>query len=187
MKTSRKKNKLATIITSILLVVIVLSAVSGIVALTRKDKPGALIIGIDGQQLSNGETLTLTPGTPLVFEVQENEYSVKIIPNPDAPDFEFIAGGEFRAFKSETDLTQCFSVIKSETGFSLDAHYTFFGMGSILYPGTDVELVDEPSFIDTPYFLLQVTFGEDNYSFPFIADVSGIITGITLNKEEIIF
>lgn len=186
MKTSRKKNKLATIITSILLVVLILGAVGGIVMLTRKDT-GSVIIGIDGRKLSNGETLTLTPGTPLVFEVEGNEYSVKIIPNPDAPDFEFFAEGEFRAFKSETDLTQCFSVIKSETGFSLDAHYTFFGMGSILYPGTDVELVDEPSFIDTPYFLLQVTFGEDNYSFPFIADVSGVLTGITLNKEEIIF
>lgn len=190
-----KKKTVSTIIVLVVVILLLFGAVGTIVILARKAKTTDSIasetetisssVSLNGKKIATGTQLSLND--VLTFDIDGKEYTVKIVPNEKAPDYDFIVDEKFVSLKSVEDVTSCFDIEKTEKGFTLNASKTIEDFARILFPGKTVSISEDRDFSKNAYFVLNVIVDGTEYAFPIVANVSRNVTSITLDVEEIVF
>ena len=152
--------------------------------------------------VDNKDIMTLSSGyvvsrsSPLsvdvkyTFETIDKEntqgYTVKIVPNKvDNKDFIFTKGNETVSFQSIKDLTDAFEIVKKEKSFTVAPKgETLTEMLSAMY-GEEISGCENKCYEDM--FTIIVTSYNGTASVKLNCSLSGVITGITLDKEVIRF
>lgn len=153
------------------------------------------IVGNVRGAISNDTTLTLETRKAF-WCIGADEATVTVTANPNAPDFVFIVDDEFVSMKDIADFTQCFGITKLQEGthlaeheyrFSLFLHSSIETIGQTMFPNSTVTIMEDKDFLENAYFLLNVTIGEDAYSFPLKVDISRNVHAVVLEPKEIVF
>ena len=117
---------------------------------------------------------------------ESREYSVKIVPNPEA-DFDFEANGLSFAWRLVAGLEEYFSLQQEADGFTFTVPEDYHSMADVLqsvYGGQEITLADD--LPDTP-FLLQVSSYNDAVrfviAFSVVTDTFGIELSFTLSQD----
>lgn len=111
---------------------------------------------------------------------EPREYSVKIVPNPEA-DFDFEANGLSFAWRLVAGLEEYFSLQQEADGFTFTVPEDYHSMADVLqsvYGGQEITLADD--LPDTP-FLLQVSSYNDAVRFVIAFSVVTDTFGIELS------
>ncbi len=187
---------------SYIAIVLVLVAVCGFVAYFTNGFTSdfkAFYVECNGEKvLSNGSGYELAPSEPLDVDVkytfgalaaEQGGYTIKIVPNVDSDsDFDFTVDEGIYNFGSETDLTKGFNIEYKEDSFSIAPKGQMEDILAGIYPNSVITVNKVKLNYDKDLFKLVVTSynGEASVSITFkISDC--MITGITLDKEEIVF
>ena len=151
----------------------------------------------DKEIMSNSGGYEITSAQPMQAEVKytfsfatdENKgYNVKIVPNAadKSKDFSFTVNGENRQFQAETDLTDGFEIEKSESSFKVTPKgENLTGVLQAIYPGLDMAHIEEKAYNDM--FALVVSSYNEKASVTIYFTLSSKVSGIRLDKEEIVF
>ncbi len=183
-------------------IVLVLAAVCGFVAyFTSGFTSGfkSFYVECNGDTLlHDGQGYELAPSEPLDVNVKytfsalsENVsgYSVKVMPNVDEDtDFDFTVDDGIYSFGAETDLTKGFNIDYKDESFSIAPKGQMEKVLSSVYPDSVVAVDKTKIKYDKDLFKLVITSynGEASLCVTFkISDC--MITGITLDLEEIVF
>lgn len=175
-----KKNKIITTIAAIIAVVLMMAAV-GVIVVTVQKTP----ISVDGKAVKNNETLSLITVPALDFAVN-GDYTVKILPNTNEPNFEYIVGND-TVSHYDIDYTRAFLIKNLENGFRLSAPYAMNDALNLLFPDEIASAPDDIRFLDNPYFVVLIEVGKKQYSFPLYANFGDIASDVALDKEIIVF
>lgn len=206
---TKRKNKTSSIVVIIVLIVLFLFATGAVVMVVRNYGAGStqtseFAVSYGETVLTEKNKINLAPGQPLSFNVNVEEYDVKVVPKRDAGSFYFVVDGENVKLKSIKDYSAAFKVAKTDDGFSISAPADFAVFASKIFPDKTVTCVDGKELSDEPYFALQVKSGDDVLLLPLtlwinsptsLTEVPGgssvegpvIATGLTLDKSEVIF
>ena len=181
-----------------LLVLIVLVGVAARFTNGFTDDFKTFYIRVDGKEImSSANGYEITRAKPMQAEVKytfsfatdENKgYNVKIVPNATdkSKDFSFSVNGENRQFQAETDLTDGFEIEKSERSFRVTPKgENLTGVLQTIYPGLHTAHIEEKAYNDM--FALVVSSYNEKASVTIYFTLSSKVSGIRLDKEEIVF
>ncbi len=151
----------------------------------------------DKDVMSVGGGFVATVNEPLKVDVKyvfnssdgdnENDYSVKIIPNT-APneDFDFTLNGDVYSYQAEADLTKGFNIELSEKSFTVAPKgNSLTEIFEAIYPDYIVGDMSKVGYSDMFTVLVTSYNGEASVRVNF--SITGVVTGISLDKEVIIF
>lgn len=175
-KNTTNTTKIAALVLSI---VVLLVLVGGIVIYINSAD-----IRVDGVALNSGDSVSLLDKESLNFTVNAKSYYVKIMPNPDAPDFEYTIDNNPVSFQAATEYTAGFTIEQTARGFQLSAMNGFKSILLKYYPDSSFECpsIDGSKY---PYYLLEIVTDEAAYKFPLYVGMDANVLKITLDKEAI--
>lgn len=156
-------------------------------------------VEINGKACFGNTQISLPLGEEVRFETKytfasnkaENHkgYNVKIVPNKtDKTAFGYTVDGKSYAFTSQSDFTAGFEIVKDETGFTIkNDGLTVEKVLQNFYTGQTVEMNGAELDMSVPYFNLVVSSynGESPISIGLLFDIR--VSGVNLDKEEIVF
>lgn len=191
-------NKATKIITYILLVLAVITVI-GIVAhftngFTSDFK--TFYVTVDGKDvMTSSGGYKVTTEKPLQVDVkytfnfatdETKDYSVKIVPNKiENSDFTYTVDGESKSFQSETDLTAAFEIVKGEKSFTVRPKGET--ISEVLSAVHDKEVTECENKGYTDMFTIIVTSYNGEASVKLNFTVAGKVTGVSFDKEVILF
>lgn len=182
MKKATSKTKKILLITLIVILLCVL--VGGIIAITRAAK-GQKGITLNGEEIKNGTAISLLEKSDLRFELYASDYTLKIVPNPEAEDFDYVLNDRYVSFEETSDYTAFFDIEKEKKAFTLSVSKQFDIYLSEINDGADISIPDDLNVQEIPYFMLVVEMSDGSYNFPLYADLYGYILSVTLDFDYI--
>ena len=124
------------------------------------------------------------------LDKEQKGYSVKVIPNANAEDLDYVIDGRYYLFKGLSDITAAFDIELNETYFTLKIPKKF-SVKTVLdriYPDKTVEIDETYIVSDAPYYTLIITSndGTKQYIVNF-GTVDGKVKGVSLDITRIEF
>ena len=121
------------------------------------------------------------------FAIDETkDYSVKIVPNKiENSDFTYTVDGESKSFQSETDLTAAFEIDKGEKSFTVKPKGKSLTEVLTAFYGTEVTDCENKGYTDMFTIIVTSYNGEASVKLNFT--VAGKVTGVSFDKEVILF
>ena len=191
-----KTTKIITYIAIVLAVITVIGVVAHFTNGFTSDFK-TFYVTVDGKDvMTSAGGYRVTTSKPLEVDVKytfgalnnkvDKDYSLKIIPNniPDK-DFTYTVDGEMKYFQSETDLSDGFEIDKGEKSFRIKPKgETIAEVLSAVY-GKEVTDCENKGYTDM--FTIIVTSYNSEASVKLNFSLASRVTGITLDKEAILF
>lgn len=191
-----KTTKIITYIAIVLAVITVIGVVAHFTNGFTSDFK-TFYVTVDGKDvMTSAGGYRVTTSKPLEVDVKytfgalnnkvDKDYSLKIIPNniPDK-DFTYTVDGEIKYFQSETDLSDGFEIDKGEKSFRIKPKgETIAEVLSAVY---GKEVTDSENKGYTDMFTIIVTSYNGEASVKLNFSLASRVTGITLDKEAILF
>ena len=169
-------NKATKIITYILLVLAVITVIGVVAHFTNGFTSDfkTFYVTIDGKDAFNFAT------------AETKDYSVKIVPNKiENSDFTYTVDGESKSFQSETDLTAAFEIDKGEKSFTVKPKGKSLTEVLTAFYGTEVTDCENKGYTDMFTIIVTSYNGEASVKLNFT--VAGKVTGVSFDKEVILF
>ena len=193
------QNKTIRILSYALLGLLVVGVIGFVAYFTNGFKSDfkTFYINVDGKDImESGGGYKVSKGKPLEVKVkyvfsagsnQKKEYSVKVVPNIIAGrDFTFSDGKEEKSFQSVEDITSGFDINKTESGFTVSPKgNTVEEVLKVVYPNGKFDNVNEKGYENM--FTLVVTSYDGKANVKLNFSLSSKVSGVTLNKEGILF
>lgn len=193
------QNKTIRILSYALLSLLVVGLIGFVAYFTNGFKSDfkTFYINVDGKdimELDGG--YKVSKGKPLEVKVkyvfsagsnQKKEYSVKVVPNIiDGRDFTFSDEKEEKSFQSVEEITSGFDIKKTENGFTVSPKgNTVEEVLKSVYPNGKFDNVNEKGYENM--FTLVVTSYDGKASVKLNFSLSSKVSGVTLDKEGILF
>ena len=191
-----KTTKIITYIAIVLAVITVIGVVAHFTNGFTSDFK-TFYVTVDGKDvMTSAGGYRVTTSKPLEVDVKytfgalnnkvDKDYSLKIIPNniPDK-DFTYTVDGEIKYFQSETDLSDGFEIDKGEKSFRIKPKgETIAEVLSAVY-GKEVTDCENKGYTDMFTIIVTSYNGEASVKLNF--SLASRVTGITLDKEAILF
>ena len=191
-----KTTKIITYIAIVLAVITVIGVVAHFTNGFTSDFK-TFYVTVDGKDvMTSAGGYRVTTSKPLEVDVKytfgalnnkvDKDYSLKIIPNniPDK-DFTYTVDGEKKYFQSETDLSDGFEIDKGEKSFRIKPKgETIAEVLSAVY-GKEVTDCENKGYTDMFTIIVTSYNGEASVKLNFT--VAGKVTGVSFDKEVILF
>ena len=196
---SKKKKKKITVIVYIVLLLVFVALVGAVAIFTNGFKNDfksfyavvdnkMILDSVGGYIVADNNPLSVdVKYTFGAFSKEQTGYSVKIVPNSNAKDFDFTVDGDVYSFKAEKDYTKGFKIDKQQNSFSV----SLLGQGLLsvlqgVFPESVVELDSEVNFENL--FTIVITSYDDSQNVYVSFGVENVIgvKGIVLDHSEII-
>lgn len=153
-------------------------------------------VTIDGKDvMTSSGGYKVTAEKPLQVDVkytfnfatdETKDYSVKIVPNKiENSDFTYTVDGESKSFQSETDLTAAFEIDKGEKSFTVKPKGKSLTEVLTAFYGTEVTDCENKGYTDMFTIIVTSYNGEASVKLNFT--VAGKVTGVSFDKEVILF
>ena len=154
-------------------------------------------INVDGNDVMESDGgYKVSKGKPLEIKVkyvfsagsnQKKEYSVKVVPNIiDGREFTFSDEKEEKSFQSVEDITSGFDIKKTESGFTISSKgNSVEEVLKAVYPNGKFDNVNDKGYENM--FTLVVTSYDGKANVKLNFSLSSKVSGVTLNKESILF
>ena len=192
-------NKATKIITYILLVLAIITVIGVVAHFTNGFTSDfkTFYVTVDGKDvMTSSGGYKVTVEKPLQVDVkytfdafnknETKDYSVKIIPNKiENSDFTYTVDGESKSFQSETDLTSAFEIDKGEKSFTVKPKGKSLTEVLTAFYGTEVTDCENKGYTDM--FTIVVTSYNGEASVKLNFTVAGKVTGVSFDKEVILF
>ena len=123
-----------------------------------------------------------------LLDNNNKDFSVKIIPNGNATDFDFYVDGYAYSFAAENDYTKGFDMTFQDDGFTVNIPEDFSIIDILQknYEGKTVTVDASVDTLSTGYFVLVIASGKSTVNIP-LRFASGIkVESIELDKGEIL-
>ena len=193
------QNKTIRILTYVLFGLLVVGVIGFVAYFTNGFKSDfkTFYINVGGKDIMESDGgYKVSKGKPLEIEVkyvfsgatnQKKEYTVQIVPNIiDGRDFTFSDGKEEKTFQSVEDVTSGFDIKKTENGFTVSPKgNTVEEVLKAVYPNGKFDNVNEKGYENM--FTLVVTSYDGKASVKLNFSLPSKVSGVTLNKEGILF
>ncbi len=191
--------KIGRIVSYILILLVILAVIGVFAHFTSGFSTDfkTFYVSVDGKDvMTTNSGYTVSQSSPLPVDVKytfealdkdsNTDYSVKIVPNKvENKDFVFTKGDENVSFQSIKDLTDAFEIVKKEKSFTVAPKgETLTEMLSAMY-GEEISGCENKCYEDM--FTIVVTSYNGTASVKLNCSLSGVVTGITLDKEVIRF
>ena len=192
-------NKATKIITYILLVLAIITVIGVVAHFTNGFTSDfkTFYVTVDGKDvMTSSGGYKVTVEKPLQVDVkytfdafnknETKDYSVKIIPNKiENSDFTYTVDGESKSFQSETDLTSAFEIDKGEKSFTVKPKGKSLTEVLTAFYGTEVTDCENKGYTDMFTIIVTSYNGEASVKLNFT--VAGKVTGVSFDKEVILF
>ena len=191
-----KTTKIITYIAIVLAVITVIGVVAHFTNGFTSDFKTFYVTADGKDVMTSAGGYRVTTSKPLEVDVKytfgalnnkvDKGYSLKIIPNniPDK-DFTYTVDGEMKYFQSETDLSDGFEIDKGEKSFRIKPKgETIAEVLSAVY-GKEVTDCENKGYTDMFTIIVTSYNGEASVKLNF--SLASRVTGITLDKEAILF
>lgn len=153
-------------------------------------------VSVNGKDVMTSQNgYVVTPSEPLKVDVkytfnfatdETKDYSVKIVPNKiENSDFTYTVDGESKSFQSETDLTAAFEIDKGEKSFTVKPKGKSLTEVLTAFYGTEVTDCENKGYTDMFTIIVTSYNGEASVKLNFT--VAGKVTGVSFDKEVILF
>lgn len=194
--TKRKSTTIATVISTILLLVLFVGSLTFLLKETDNltTNPGALYVEVDGQRItSNKDDQAIAYGTEYRFDVgyaldinsQKKEYTVTILPNvTDKTSFDFKVGNDLYAYEGINDLNQGFNVKIYDDYFTIKATSDLPDMIKGIFPNATITGVPDTINTEISYYKMIISSKDKSQSITITFHLFG---NVILDKYEVIF
>ena len=193
------KSKIGQVV-SYIVILLVIVAVIGVFAhftngFTSDFK--TFYVSVDGKDVMiSGSGYVISENEPLSVDVkytfdafnknETKDYSVKIIPNKiENSDFTYTVDGESKSFQLETDLTAAFEIDKGEKSFTVKPKGKSLTEVLTAFYSTEVTDCENKGYTDMFTIIVTSYNGEASVKLNFT--VAGKVTGVSFDKEVILF
>ena len=192
----RNGTKIATVISSILLLVLFVGMLTFLLKETDNltTNPGALYVEVDGERISSnkddqaisyGKEYRFDVGYALDIDSQKKEYTVSIVPNvTDDTSFDFKVNNDLYAYEGINDLNQGFNVQIYDDYFTIKATSDLPEIVKGIFPNATVSGVPNTINSEISYYKIIISSKDKSQSLEITFHLVG---NLILDKYEVIF
>ena len=192
----RNGTKIATVISSILLLVLFVGMLTFLLKETDNltTNPGALYVEVDGERISSnkddqaisyGKEYRFDVGYALDIDSQKKEYTVSIVPNvTNDTSFDFKVNNDLYAYEGINDLNQGFNVQVYDDYFTIKATSDLPEIVKGIFPNATVSGVPNTINSEISYYKIIISSKDKSQSLEITFHLVG---NLILDKYEVIF
>lgn len=192
----RNGTKIATVISSILLLVLFVGMLTFLLKETNNltTNPGALYVEVDGERISSnkddqaisyGKEYRFDVGYALDIDSQKKEYTVFIVPNvTNDTSFDFKVNNDLYAYEGINDLNQGFNVQIYDDYFTIKATSDLPEIVKGIFPNATVSGVPNTINSEISYYKIIISSKDKSQSLEITFHLVG---NLILDKYEVIF
>lgn len=192
----RNGTKIATVISSILLLVLFVGMLTFLLKETDNltTNPGALYVEVDGERISSnkddqaisyGKEYRFDVGYALDIDSQKKEYTVSIVPNvTDDTSFDFKVNNDLYAYEGINDLNQGFNVQIYDDYFTIRATADLPEIIKGIFPNATISGVPDTINSEISYYKIIISSKDKSQSLEITFHLVG---NLILDKYEVIF
>ena len=192
----RNGTKIATVISSILLLVLFVGMLTFLLKETNNltTNPGALYVEVDGERISSnkddqaisyGKEYRFDVGYALDIDSQKKEYTVSIVPNvTDDTSFDFKVNNDLYAYEGINDLNQGFNVQVYDDYFTIRATTDLSEIIKGIFPNATISGVPDTINSEISYYKIIISSKDKSQSLEITFHLVG---NLILDKYEVIF
>ena len=192
----RNGTKIATVISSILLLVLFVGMLTFLLKETDNltTNPGALYVEVDGERISSnkddqaisyGKEYRFDVGYALDIDSQKKEYTVSIVPNvTDDTSFDFKVNNDLYAYEGINDLNQGFNVQIYDDYFTIRATTDLPEIIKGIFPNATISGVPDTINSEISYYKIIISSKDKSQSLEITFHLVG---NLILDKYEVIF
>ena len=192
----RNGTKIATVISSILLLVLFVGMLTFLLKETDNltTNPGALYVEVDGERISSnkddqaisyGKEYRFDVGYALDIDSQKKEYTVSIVPNvTDDTSFDFKVNNDLYAYEGINDLNQGFNVQVYDDYFTIRATTDLPEIIKGIFPNAAISGVPDTINSEISYYKIIISSKDKSQSLEITFHLVG---NLILDKYEVIF
>lgn len=192
----RNGTKIATVISSILLLVLFVGMLTFLLKETNNltTSPGALYVEVDGERISSnkddqaisyGKEYRFDVGYALDIDSQKKEYTVSIVPNvTNDTSFDFKVNNDLYAYEGINDLNQGFNVQIYDDYFTIKATSDLPEIVKGIFPNATVSGVPNTINSEISYYKIIISSKDKSQSLEITFHLVG---NLILDKYEVIF
>ncbi len=192
----RNGTKIATVISSILLLVLFVGMLTFLLKETDNltTNPGALYVEVDGERISSnkddqaisyGKEYRFDVGYALDIDSQKKEYTVSIVPNvTDDTSFDFKVNNDLYAYEGINDLNQGFNVQVYDDYFTIRATTDLPEIIKGIFPNATISGVPDTINSEISYYKIIISSKDKSQSLEITFHLVG---NLILDKYEVIF
>lgn len=192
----RNGTKIATVISSILLLVLFVGMLTFLLKETNNltTSPGALYVEVDGERISSnkddqaisyGKEYRFDVGYALDIDSQKKEYTVSIVPNvTDDTSFDFKVNNDLYAYEGINDLNQGFNVQVYDDYFTIRATTDLPEIIKGIFPNVTISGVPDTINSEISYYKIIISSKDKSQSLEITFHLVG---NLILDKYEVIF
>ena len=192
----RNGTKIATVISSILLLVLFVGMLTFLLKETNNltTSPGALYVEVDGERISSnkddqaisyGKEYRFDVGYALDIDSQKKEYTVSIVPNvTDDTSFDFKVNDDLYAYEGINDLNQGFNVQVYDDYFTIRATTDLPEIIKGIFPNATISGVPDTINSEISYYKIIISSKDKSQSLEITFHLVG---NLILDKYEVIF
>ena len=192
------KSKIGQVVSYIAILLVIVAAIGVFAYFTNGFTTDfkTFYVSVNGKDVMTTQNgYVVTPSEPLQVDVkytfnfatdETKDYSVKIVPNKiENSDFTYTVDGESKSFQSETDLTAAFEIDKGEKSFTIKPKGKSLTEVLTAFYGTEVTNCENKGYTDMFTIIVTSYNGEASVKLNFT--VAGKVTGVSFDKEVILF
>ena len=192
----RNGTKIATVISSILLLVLFVGMLTFLLKETNNltTSPGALYVEVDGERISSnkddqaisyGKEYRFDVGYALDIDSQKKEYTVSIVPNvTNDTTFDFKVNNDLYAYEGINDLNQGFNVQVYDDYFTIRATTDLPEIIKGIFPNATISGVPDTINSEISYYKIIISSKDKSQSLEITFHLVG---NLILDKYEVIF
>ena len=192
----RNGTKIATVISSILLLVLFVGMLTFLLKETDNltTNPGALYVEVDGERISSnkddqaisyGKEYRFDVGYALDIDSQKKEYTVSIVPNvTNDTSFDFKVNNDLYAYEGINDLNQGFNVQVYDDYFTIRATTDLPEIIKGIFPNATISGVPNTINSEISYYKIIISSKDKSQSLEITFHLVG---NLILDKYEVIF
>ena len=192
----RNGTKIATVISSILLLVLFVGMLTFLLKETDNliTNPGALYVEVDGERISSnkddqaisyGKEYRFDVGYALDIDSQKKEYTVSIVPNvTNDTSFDFKVNNDLYAYEGINDLNQGFNVQVYDDYFTIRATTDLPEIIKGIFPNATISGVPDTINSKISYYKIIISSKDKSQSLEITFHLVG---NLILDKYEVIF
>ena len=192
----RNGTKIATVISSILLLVLFVGMLTFLLKETNNltTNPGALYVEVDGERISSnkddqaisyGKEYRFDVGYALDIDSQKKEYTVSIVPNvTDDTSFDFKVNNDLYSYEGINDLNQGFNVQIYDDYFTIKATSDLPEIVKGIFPNATISGVPNTINSEISYYKIIISSKDKSQSLEITFHLVG---NLILDKYEVIF
>lgn len=192
----RNGTKIATVISSILLLVLFVGMLTFLLKETNNltTNPGALYVEVDGERISSnkddqaisyGKEYRFDVGYALDIDSQKKEYTVSIVPNvTNNTTFDFKVNNDLYAYEGINDLNKGFNVQVYDDYFTIRATTDLPEIIKGIFPNATISGVPDTINSEISYYKIIISSKDKSQSLEITFHLVG---NLILDKYEVIF